>query len=234
MPDSLRSAFRRVLSGPPAHHVGDLLETTDGAHPLRGGRRDLGRPVHRRADGFQRAAAGALAEPRREVLRAARARRHVGRRDRGDRSPRRRLGTRALRLVGARPGPASARGRDRLPIGDRHRLSRDRPAGRRLPRGGRLPASRLERPRQVRRLRRPADRITAVREGPARDARSAGSPSCRGAVRRHRAPATRFGRAERSAAVSPGRRPLPGRGRRSGGPRPVRPGSRSRRPCSLR
>ena len=58
------------------------------------------RPIHRRADRLQRAPPGAVARPRREVLRAPRARRHVGRGDRGDRHPRRRMGARALRLVG--------------------------------------------------------------------------------------------------------------------------------------
>ena len=75
------------------------------------------------------------------------------------------------------------------------------------------------------------DRITAVREGPAGDTRSARSPSCRGVVRRN------LGRHEvrpRCSRVSPGRRPLQGRGRRSGGPRRARSGSRSRRTTSSR
>ena len=92
-----------------------------GQDPLRGRRRGLGRAVHRRADRFRAAPAGALAGSRHEVLRAPRARRHVGRRDRGDRHLRRRLGARALRLVrtGRRPadapGGAGLRARDGRP-----------------------------------------------------------------------------------------------------------------------
>ena len=85
-----------------------------GQDPLRGRRPGLGRAVHRGADRFRATPAGAVAGSRHEVLRAPRARRHVGRRDRGDRHPRRCLGARALRLVGTGRRPADAPGGRRL------------------------------------------------------------------------------------------------------------------------